>query len=322
MTTPESFRADVETFVREWNDPEPTLVVHTSGSTGAPQPLRVEKTRMAASARMTCDFLGLRPGDSALLCMPLDFIAGKMVVVRALTRGLRLIAVPPSAHPLAGLDETPDFAAMVPSQVYETLRVPAEADRLRRIRQLIIGGGAVDEETLSHVALRRLNGPDASAWYSPFPGVSLDVNADGCLVIDAPAVHAGRLVTRDIAELREDGRFRILGRRDNTICSGGVKIQLEDVEARLRPSLHVPFVATAVGDAKYGEALTLLVQSPAPPVDELQRLCAASLPPYHRPKHYLQVNQLPTTGSGKPARKTARQLAEQLLKTAEKSSLT
>lgn len=342
MTTPESFRADVETFVREWNDPEPTLVVHTSGSTGAPQPLRVEKTRMAASARITCDFLGLRPGDSALLCMPLDFIAGKMVVVRALTRGLRLIAVPPSAHPLAGLDETPDFAAMVPSQVYETLRVPAEADRLRRIRQLIIGGGAVDEalqaklagfphavwstygmtETLSHVALRRLNGPDASAWYSPFPGVSLDVNADGCLVIDAPAVHAGRLVTRDIAELREDGRFRILGRRDNTICSGGVKIQLEDVEARLRPSLHVPFVATAVGDAKYGEALTLLVQSPAPPVDELQRLCAASLPPYHRPKHYLQVNQLPTTGSGKPARKTARQLAEQLLKTAEKSSLT
>ena len=117
-------------------------------------------------------------------------------------------------------------------------------------------------ETLSHVALRRLNGPDASAWYSPFPGVGLDVNADGCLVIDAPAVHAGRLVTRDIAELREDGRFRILGRRDNTICSGGVKIQLEDVEARLRPSLHVPFVATAVGDAKYGEVLGMHIIGP------------------------------------------------------------
>lgn len=342
MTHDTSFIQSVDAFIADWKRDRPTMTVHTSGSTGTPKAIEVGKAHMAASAQMTCEFLGLRPGQSALLCLPVEYIAGKMVIVRALTCGLRLLPVEPSSHPLSGLEKSPDFAAFVPSQVYETLRIPEEARCFEGIRQTLIGGGAIAPdlqerlrelpnpvwstygmtETLSHVALRRLNGPDASAWYSPFPGVSLDVNADGCIVIDAPAVHAGRLVTRDIAELREDGRFRILGRRDNTICSGGVKIQLEDVEARLRPSLHVPFVATAVGDAKYGEALTLLVQSPAPPVDELQRLCAASLPPYHRPKHYLQVNQLPTTGSGKPARKTARQLAEQLLKTAEKSSLT
>lgn len=108
---------DLQDFLNDWHNGSPTVPVHTSGSTGAPKPLRVEKRRMEASARLTCDFLGLAPGDTALLCMPLDYIAGKMMVVRSLVRGLRLVSVKPSSRPLAGLDEAPVFAAMVPMQV-------------------------------------------------------------------------------------------------------------------------------------------------------------------------------------------------------------
>lgn len=138
-------------FLDEWNDGRPTLLVHTSGSTGEPKPMWVEKTKMLNSARITCDFLGLKGGDTALLCMPLDYIAGKMVVVRAIERHLRLIDVKPCGHPLAdGVypigEPMPVFAAMVPLQVYNTLQVPRERERLRAIRHLIIGGGAVDGE--------------------------------------------------------------------------------------------------------------------------------------------------------------------------------
>ena len=228
----------MNSFLEEWNNGLPYVEVKTSGSTGAPKRMRVEKCRMMNSARVTCDFLGLKAGDTALLCMSTDYIAGKMMVVRAIERGLQLITVEPSGHPLAGqkgLAPSIDFAAMVPLQVYNSLQVPEERERLRNIRHLIIGGGAIDEglqaalrdfpnavwstygmtETLSHIALRRLNGVGATDWYTPFEGVTLSQTEDGCLVIDAPAVHDGKLVTNDIAALRTDGSFRILGRKDN-----------------------------------------------------------------------------------------------------------
>ncbi|MCI6688156.1 MAG: AMP-binding protein, partial [Prevotella sp.] len=232
-------------FIDEWNNDEPTVLVHTSGSTGKPKPLRVEKLRMAASAHITCAFLGLQRGDTALLCMPLDYIAGKMVVVRSLVCGLRLLTVEPCGHPLRGLSEAPVFAAMVPLQVYNSLQVEEERALLMQIKHLIIGGGAVSgemaaelkhfpnavwstygmTETLSHIALRRLSGEEASDWYEPFEGVDVSLNADGCLVIDAPAVCATTLTTNDIAEIAPDGRhFRIRGRRDNVVCSGGIKL--------------------------------------------------------------------------------------------------
>lgn len=269
----------LDEFVSDWQSDSPTLLVHTSGSTGKPKPMLVEKRRMEASARITCGFLGLRAGDTALLCMPLDFIAGKMVVVRSLVWGLRLMAVEPSGHPLKGLTESPTFAAMVPMQVYNSLKVEEERRLLRDIKHLIIGGGAVNSdmaealrgfpnavwstygmtETLSHIALRRLSGAEASEWYEPFDGVGVTTSADGCLVIDAPAVCAQPLVTNDIAEIAPDGRrFRIRGRRDNVVCSGGLKLQIEEMEARLQPHLNVPYMISKRPDDKFGEAVVLL----------------------------------------------------------------
>lgn len=265
------------------------MLVHTSGSTGKPKPMLVEKKRMLNSARITCDFLGLKPGDSALLCMSLDYIAGKMVVVRSIERHLHLISVCPSGHPLKDVNEEITFAAMVPMQVYNTLQVPEERARLCRISHLIIGGGAIDEaleqklkalpgdiaiwstygmtETLSHIALRRINGAEASEWYQPFDSVRISQTDEECLVIDAPQVCAEPLITNDIVEIEsyiynkvEKLRFRIKGRKDNVICSGGIKIQIEEVEALLKPYLEKPFMIVKKKDGKFGEIAVLLTE--------------------------------------------------------------
>ncbi len=339
----------LEEFLDEWNNDSERVLVHTSGSTGAPKPLWVEKRRMEASARITCDFLGLKEGDTALLCMPLDYIAGKMMVVRSLVRKLKLMVVEPTGHPLVAhqLPRVLTFAAMVPMQVYNSLQVPEERERLRQIRHLIIGGGAIDDalarelkdfpnyvwstygmtETLSHIALRRLNGAEASEWYTPFDNVSISQNEDGCLVIDAPEVCAERLVTNDIVEISQ-GRFRVVGRKDNVICSGGIKIQAEEVERALMPYLHVPFMITKRKDSKFGEIVVMMVECRGERREErgewkeergerieeslktrLQRLCREHLPKYWQPRDFVFVERIPMTETGKIARRQAEELA-------------
>ena len=316
----------LDEFLEEWNNPSPYVHVQTSGSTGVPKPMLVEKRRMLASARITNDFLGLREGDTALLCMSLDYIAGKMMVVRSLERGLKLIVQEPSGHPMAKPSPClADFAAMVPMQVYNTLQVPEERERLKQIHHLIIGGGAIDDamaaelknspnavwstygmtETLSHIALRRLSGPEASIWYTPFPSVKVSLSAEDCLIIDAPEVCPEPLVTNDIVEISPQG-FRILGRKDNVICSGGIKIQIEEVESRLRPFLRIPYLISKRPDPKFGEVAVLLTEGS---VDNARQVCEQILPKYHLPRHYLHVDHIPLTETGKPARKEAMQLA-------------
>jgi O-succinylbenzoic acid--CoA ligase len=290
--------------------------------------MKVEKKRMEASARLTCSFLGLKEGDSALLCMPLQYIAGKMVVVRSLIANLKLIPVTPSGHPLKDLKEAPTFAAMIPMQVYNSLQVPEEQALLREIKQLIIGGGAIDDqlanelkdfpnavwstygmtETLSHIALRRLNGKEASHWYSPLKNVHIYLSKANTLVIHAPEVCHDVLITNDIAEINEEGKFRILGRKDNTINSGGVKIQIEQVEETLRKHIDIPFQITARKDAKFGEIVVILYIK-VKDEGSIRQICEDILPTYWIPKVYIALDELPLTGTGKPDRATARRIA-------------
>ena len=325
----------LEEFLAQWNDTSDVIEVHTSGSTGKPKRLLVEKRRMVNSARITCDFLGLKEGDTALLCMPLDYIAGKMVVVRSLVSHLHLISVTPSSHPLKDVTQPIDFAAMVPLQVYSSMQEPAERERLLSIRHLIIGGGAIDDslesqlqqfpnavwstygmtETLSHIALRRISGENSSLWYSPLDGVDVSLSSDSCLEIYAPQVNPEKLHTNDIAELRTlpDGskEFRILGRKDNVIDSGGIKIQAEEVERLLRPHLSCGFMITKVSDARLGEAVTLLVESDD--VDNILAVCKHVLPRHWVPRHIFPESHIPITETGKPARAAAEALANKRL---------
>jgi o-succinylbenzoate---CoA ligase len=322
----------LDDFLTEWNNESDMIFVHTSGSTGSPKPMYVEKKRMLNSARITCDFLGLCPGDTAFLCMPLDYIAGKMLVVRSIERKLNLVSVTPSGHPLKDISlsfDKPSLAAMVPLQVYNSLNVAAEAEKLRSFTHLIIGGGAIDDElakalrsfpnnvwstygmteTLSHIALRRLNGDSASEWYTPFDSVDVSKNEERCLVIDAPLVHEGKLVTNDIVELK-DGKFRILGRKDNVICSGGIKIQMEEVERALRPYMESNFMITKRHNKKFGEIVVLITENDN--IAEVEAICKRVLPKYWCPHDYLYVESIPLTGTGKPARAEALSLAEEI----------
>ena len=356
----------LEDFLSEWNNDSDRVLVHTSGSTGKPKPMMVEKKRMLNSARITCDFLGLKPGDSALLCMSLDYIAGKMVVVRSIERHLHLISVSPSGHPLKdinlkdanGKDVNGEitFAAMVPMQVYNTLQVPEERERLTHVRHLIIGGGAIDAslekelrslpgniaiwstygmtETLSHIALRRINGAEASEWYQPFDSVKISQTDEGCLVIDAPLVCAEALVANDIVEIEpyiynkvekhdkeekhdkvEKLRFRIKGRKDNVICSGGIKIQIEEVEALLKPHLEKPFMIAKKKDEKFGEIAVLLTEDEdlkkveatirrllSGKSDDSNKSSESKSHKYWIPREFRYVEHLPLTETGKPKR--------------------
>lgn len=316
----------VEEFYREWNNEYDTITVRTSGSTGTPKLMNVEKCRMIESAKMTCRYLGLTSRDSALLCMPLNYIAGKMVVVRCIVSGMKLIAVPPSGHPLKDLKDIPSFAAMVPMQVYNTLAVEEEAEKLKKVRNLIIGGGAVSKslaavlkdfpnavwstygmtETLSHIAMRRLSGPDQSEYYTPLEGIALSVNDKNCLCISAPKICEGLLQTNDVVEFdKSHRRFKVIGRTDNVINSGGIKIHIEDVENAITPLTDLRFAVTKQTDRKFGEIVVLAVARPctASDMNRLKNVVEAKLPKYWHPRRYCAVDVIPMTETGKVARK-------------------
>ena len=339
---------DLFLFLREWFNDSPFMKVHTSGSTGTPKELTVRKEQMMQSARLTCEFLNLQPGDKALLCMNLRYIGAMMVVVRSLIAGLNLFVRPATGHPLADINESLKFAAMVPLQVYNTLQVSVEKERLQQTDILIIGGGAVDSaleaeikrlpgavystygmtETLSHIALRRLNGASASEHYYPFSSVRLSLSSENTLVIEAPLVCDEVLQTNDMARIYSDGSFMILGRKDNVINSGGIKIQAEEMEKLLRSFIPVPFVITSVPDQRLGQAVTLLLEGQPellegqPDTKEIGNKLQEILEPYYRPKYIWTTDCIPQTENGKVNRAKCRILAKQMLTTFYTHTLT
>ncbi len=315
-------------FLGEWFSDAETVQLHTSGSTGTPKTITARKEAMMESARMTCEALDLKAGDRALLCMNLRYIGAKMVVVRALVAELELVVRVASGHPLKDVTEQIRFTAIVPLQLYNSLQNDKERRRLAAIDKVIVGGGAVDAEleravrelpnavystygmteTLSHIALRRLNGRKASLLYTPFAGIGLSLSEEETLVIDAPML-CGRLETNDRVRIHTDGRFEVLGRRDNVINSGGVKIQIEEDEKRLRAVIRVPFALTSVENVRLGQAVVLLVTG-----DFEEQRMEGCLPKYHLPRYVWRVDRIPETGNGKIDRGACRQLAERLLK--------
>ena len=326
---------DLFRFLEEWFTPYPFLTVQTSGSTGMPKKLVIKKKQMMNSALNTCSFLHLQRGNRALLCMPLRYIAGKMVVVRALVCNMELLLSEPSGHPMASLQEGIDFAALVPLQVFNSLQNPQEKEELKHIKKLIIGGGAIDEEienqlksfpnpiyssygmteTLSHIALRPINGPSPSKSYIPFQNVTLSISDEQTLIIDAPDVCDERLHTNDVVQIHEDKTFTVIGRKDNIINTGGIKIQIESVESAIRPLVGEKFAITAIPDPKFGEKIVLLVEKRE---EEntlgLKKKLEQVLPKYQLPKLIYPVSCIPMTGNGKICRPECRKLAESISK--------
>ena len=325
-------------FLNEWFSPNNTISLYTSGSTGKPKEIVVRKSQMLQSAAMTCRFFNLSRNDKALLCLSTDYIAGKMMIVRAIYSGMNLYPVEVSGHPLLNTaiyyDSTAicfDFAAMIPLQVYNSLSTTIERSRLSMIKNIIIGGGSIDRdieealrdfpnsiystygmtETLSHIGLRKINGKDASLYYKPLEGVNIKISEDQTLIINAPHISDDILTTNDIAEIRSDGSFRILGRTDNIINTGGVKVQIEELEQQLLPYLKSLFAITSIPHPKLGEAIVILVEpfNQQNNIDEIIKEAFNTIPLYHQPKYVFTISAIPMTDSGKKDRKAIKDLA-------------
>ncbi len=336
-----------ETFLQRWNAGQQTFTIHTSGSTGTPKPITLTRAQMTASARMTGAALGLSAGDHALVCLSTEYIAGVMMLVRGAVLGLELTIVPPSNNPLAAFPPAThfDFTALVPLQLQKILtETPNKIGILNGMKAILVGGAPVSAtlerqlqavtapiyhtygmtETVSHIALRRLNGDAPSNAFTPLPGVSLGVDARGCLTISAPVTGGKTLITNDRVELRADGSFVWLGRWDNVVNSGGVKIQVEQVEAVLAQALLSVaegafaarrFVVGGVSDERLGQKLVAVIEGEAlstRALSALENALRAALPQYHRPREIYFLPHFAETPTGKIDRRhTLAQISHQ-----------
>ena len=260
-------------FLLDWASDRPTLEVFTSGSTGKPKKIVLRKEHMVNSALATGEYFKLQPKHSALLCLPFMGIAGKMMLVRAMVLGLHLDYVEPSSTPLKNNEKQYDFAAMVPLQVQNSL------EQLPQIKTLIIGGAPVSPklkvklstistmayetygmtETITHVAVKRLE-KDSDGYFKVLPDVKISVDSRDCLVIEAPKISDNPIKTNDVVERVSDTGFRWLGRFDNVINSGGVKLIPEQIEAKLSKIIPGRFFVTGLPDETLGEKLVLVIE--------------------------------------------------------------
>ena len=299
---------DVNQFISEWYSTNIEMDLKTSGSTGKPKSISVKKDWMQNSAELTRKTFGLKKGDSALLCMPMKYVAGKMMVVRALELGLDLKVVEPSSNPLKNMDEIIDFAAMVPLQLENSL------NDLDQVKTLIVGGGQVSPklveklqiestqvyetygmtETLTHVAIKPLNGPNISDLFRALDGIHFEKDDRGCLAIHASALNPVPIVTNDLVELIDENSFRWLGRFDNVINSGGIKIIPEVVEAKLTEVIpNRRFIIAGLPDDSLGQTVVLIVEG-----DEID-IPIEFLDKYEKPKTIHFISEFIETESGK-----------------------
>lgn len=314
------WKTDVYDFMMEWLSDNDYVVAHTSGTTGKPKFINLPKKLMKKSALSTVSFLGLMSGDSALLCLSVDYIAGKMMVVRAMECGLNLVMCEPSIEALAALTEKIDFAAMVPYQVSQAMdKFP---DIFSNIDSLIIGGASVSSnllrdiqhintkcfstygmtETMSHIALMSLNCPKDKE-YRCLPGIDISIDERCCLVITSWGGET--IVTNDIVDIVGVNRFIWKGRYDNVVNSGGVKLIPEILEAKVSGLLEDRYVFSSVHDNKLGEKLILVIESEPYSEDKLtalnQRL-NKKLGKYEIPKQIVFIEKFKETTSGKIVR--------------------
>jgi len=304
---------DVTQFISNWYSPNDKMILQTSGSTGKPKSISVKKGWMKNSAQLTGKTFELMEGDSTLLCMPMKYVAGKMMVVRALELGLDLKVVEPSLNPLHNIDDLIDFAAMVPSQLKNSL------DQLDKVKTLIVGGGQVNPElmeklqsiptqiyetygmteTLTHVAIKPLNGSNKQDVFQALDGIQFEIDNRDCLVIHAPMLNPNPILTNDLVALIDETSFHWLGRYDNVINSGGIKIIPEVVEAKL--SSIVPnrrFFIAGKSDKSLGEKVVLVVEG------KRMDISCKYLDKFEQPKEIHFIPEFVETKSGKIHRQT------------------
>lgn len=270
----------------KWLEGTREFVLHTSGSTGKPKPITVTRAQLQASAAMTGKALSLGSGTRALVCLNVGYVAGLMMLVRGMELGWELTITEPTSNPVVGLDSVDfDFVAMVPLQLQAVLENPSTDNQVSNLGKILLGGAPVSlaladrikglnvpvfqsygmTETVSHVALKALNGPAASDSYVFLPGIDYGTDGRGCLFVSGAVTNGQVVQTNDLVEIDSD-TFQWLGRADNVINSGGVKIVLDQADQHVAQVFHdlgIPnaFYCWWEADEKLGQKLVLIVES-------------------------------------------------------------
>jgi len=314
------FEKSIGNFLSDWLDEKPTLEVKTSGSTGIPKNILLQKHRMVNSALATGEYFDLKEGNTALLCLPTDYIAGKMMLVRGMVLGLELEYTEPTSNSLLETSKNYDFAAMVPLQLETSIK------EIEQIKTLIVGGAAVSRilkdrvqekktaifetygmtETITHIAIKKVNkviGHNRSQ-FKALPNVTFSQDKRECLIISAPEIADNLVVTNDIVKLISETEFEWLGRYDNVINSGGIKLFPEQIEAKLAKLLSNRFFVAGMPDEKLGQKLVLVVEGEVDLNECLQTLKNNdNFVEFEIPKSIYTLPQFIETDTGKIRRK-------------------
>ena len=335
LALPETLRSAL-IFAWQWVHGYESFEVPTSGSTGSPQLITVSRRRMLVSVGMTQQALSLTRQNAALLSLNPDFIGGRMMLARALQLGMNMVWVSPSAHPLREFTHRVDFLALVPLQLQTILA--DDASYLNKKHVILVGGAPVSArleeairaqvrspvystygmtETLSHVALRRLNGAEASPYFRILGDTRFGTDERGCLTLRGSITDHQWLITNDLVEIVDARHFRWQGRYDWVINSGGVKVSPEQLEPILESTLVAfyeargqpppRFFVAGVPDERLGERVVLFVEAPGAGDNrtaEILNELKARLPPYHAPQEIKHTTTFAETRSGKIDRRT------------------
>jgi o-succinylbenzoate---CoA ligase len=313
----------VDHFLLDWYSDSDEIICYTSGSTGPAKELVLSKAKMKRSAEITGNYFKLHTHTIGLLCLSLHSIAGKMMLVRAIELGFKLIITEPSSNPLKNLSIPVSFVAMVPLQVYTCIH--HELEKLKKINQILIGGGEISTEleneikchqlpafhsfgmteTVSHIAMRDLL-KTKSPIFEALESTQF-TSVKNQLVIKSDLTDQLPLKTNDLVEIIDSTHFKWLGRKDNVINTGGIKIPVEDLERKLSSTLKVPFFMIGEKDKKYGESITLCIES-SEKIEHLNEYIHSCLSSFERPKNIFYCTEFVRT----PLQKIKRQ--ESLIK--------
>lgn len=314
------YEKSIGDFLMDWLNTKEHLFVRTSGSTGSPKVIRLNKQHMVNSAIATGDFFGISVGDTALHCLPTEFIAGKMMLVRAMILGLEIDLVEPTLNPLEGIKKQYDFSAMIPLQLKNSL------NKINQVKKLIVGGAYVPKklidavqnvdaeifetygmtETVTHIAAKKINHftnkeEKSNSYYELLPNIEISKDDRNCLVINAPNISEEPIITNDIVELKSDRQFEWIGRYDNVINSGGVKLIPELIEAKISGTIPNRFFVIGKEDNELGEKLVLVVEGNKLDKKMVTDTIKAipSLDKYEIPKEIILVDKFRETENGK-----------------------
>jgi len=329
ITPQSSFDEETIGFITDWQNGQESFMQKTSGSTGKPKVTEIGRSQMMASAMMTIKALRLQNYQNSLLCLSPEYIAGKMMIIRSLINKMNIIAVEPSSDPVKNTSTHIDFAALTPMQLQTVLESPESALKANDYGVIILGGAPVSfslenqieklnaacystygmTETVSHIALKKLNGEDKSNYYTCLDEIELNIDERGCLTVNGAVTNFETVITNDLVNLISDKKFEWLGRFDNIINTGGIKVRSEKIEktiAGLFKQLGIKnrFFIIGLPDEKLGQKITLVIEGHST-IDQkkLIELLTQQVDKYETPRQILYTDKFEETATGKVQRK-------------------